>query len=50
MAITETFEMSLAYVHAFKYTISGNIVQIPGTRVRSDMSMNSLVVSANVNY
>ena len=50
MAITETLEMSIAYVHTFENSISGSIVQLPGTQVRSDLEMHSLLFSMSANF
>lgn len=49
-AISDNVEMSLAYVHTFENDISGSILQIPGTTIRSDLEVHSLVFSANVKY
>jgi long-chain fatty acid transport protein len=50
MALSEKVSASIAYVHTFENTISGSIIQIPGTRVSSDLAVDALAFSINVNY
>lgn len=50
LALTDSLEMSLSYVHTFENHINGSIIQIPGTRIRSDLEVHSLVFSANVRF
>jgi long-chain fatty acid transport protein len=48
--LTDDITMSVAYVHQFRNTMSGTIAQIPGTSVREDVQVDSIVMGLNVQF
>ncbi|MBV8382313.1 MAG: outer membrane protein transport protein [Planctomycetaceae bacterium] len=50
LKVTEDISFTLAYNHAFRNTISGPIAQFPGTSVREDVQVDSIIAGLNIQF
>jgi long-chain fatty acid transport protein len=48
--MTDDITMSLAWTHSFRNVMSGPILQVPGTSVREDVQVDTLVAGLNVRF
>jgi long-chain fatty acid transport protein len=48
--LTDDIAFSLAYTHQFRNTMSGPIAQFPGTSVREDVQIDSIVAGLNIQF
>jgi long-chain fatty acid transport protein len=48
--VTEDIAFSLAYTHSFRNAISGSIAQLPGSVVREDVQVDSVIAGLTVQF
>jgi long-chain fatty acid transport protein len=48
--VTEDITASIAWVHGFRNSIAGSILQVPGTQVRLDAQVDTLWMGVNVRF
>jgi long-chain fatty acid transport protein len=50
LKVTEDIPFTLAYSHAFRNSISGPIAQFPGTSVREEVQVDSIIAGLNIQF
>ena len=48
--ITDDITFSLAVAHQFRNSVSGSILQLPGSSVREDVQVDSIIAGMNVQF
>jgi long-chain fatty acid transport protein len=48
--VTDDITFSLAYTHQFRNSMSGPILQLPGTSVREDVQIDSIIAGLNIQF
>ncbi len=48
--VTDDITFSLAYTHQFRNAMSGPIAQVPGTSIREDVQVDSIIAGLNVRF
>ena len=48
--VTDDITFSAAYTHQFRNTMSGPILQTPGSSVKEDVQIDSIIVGMNVRF
>jgi long-chain fatty acid transport protein len=50
LKVTEDITFSVAYTHAFRNSINGRLFEIPGTSVREDVQVDSIIAGLNIQF
>jgi len=48
--LTDDITFSLAYTHQFRNSMTGPILQLPGTSVREDVQIDSIIAGVNIQF